>query len=317
MKMLLKKLTFAFIGLAAFVGTVLGNPPMTQAPMMLRTTGGCDLTPILLTTTGTSGTSQWTNSTGCTSFKIEVIAPGGSGGVRLNAEPRATGGAGGGYCRKNTVTLSGTGPWNYNIGAGGAGHTSSNLAGSQGQADTWFCNVVAPVVPTCSTILGSAVVVGAKFGFGGSVGTTAGNVSGASGGSAGSGIGDSCLSGGGSGGITGGSPNATGGGGAGGSTGSGTTSAATSSSNVSTAGGAGGTVSGGAGGASSGGAGSNGTLFDGTHGAGGGGGGNAVFGGTSGTPGNCGAGAGGAASTAGNPTTPAGADGCILITPLS
>lgn len=307
----MRRLAAVFTFLAIAVSVALSQSLPFPGPGA-AVSGGCVTTPILLTTTGTGGTSQWTNSTGCTNFKIEVIGAGASGSVVSAAGAVAVGGAAGGYCRKNTVVLSGTGPWNYNIGAGG-GSRSGTQNGSSAFANTWFCN--ASVSTNCTTIIASAVVVGARGATGSTQGTApqvAGN-----GGLASSGIGDVCFSGGNSGGIASGTIIATGGGGAGGSTADGAASPANTTSSTSSAGGAGGTVSGGAAGALGGGNGGNGTLFDATHGAGGGGGGTVTVGGTSGAPGNCGAGSGGAAAASGTATTPAGANGCILITPLS
>src|SRR6185437_10790306 len=57
--------------------------------------------------------------------------------VRTGARRNTGGGGGGGYCSQ-TVTLVGAGPWNHNIGAGGASvvrSTSGATVGNAGVAD--------------------------------------------------------------------------------------------------------------------------------------------------------------------------------------
>ena len=144
------------------------GPIPGMGPMLFQShAAGCTTTPIPLTTTGTGGTSQLTNTTGCTNFKIEVLGPGGSGGGSGAASSNGNncGGGGGGYSVKNTTALSGAGPWNYNIGAGGAAVSvgSADTNGNPGAADTWFCNATT----NCASIAGTAVVAGAKLGAAG------------------------------------------------------------------------------------------------------------------------------------------------------
>jgi hypothetical protein len=229
---------------------------------------------------------------------IEVIGGGGGGGAN-----RGGGGGGGGYSAVSNIALPGGTTVGISVGAGGG----TTIAGG----DTYLCNSASD----CASIGGSAVVVGAKGGTGGTEGSFS---SGGVGGSADSGIGTTKYSGGSGAGNIGGNnggggggaagPNGNGGGGssglssggAGGGNGGGSSaSGAVGGNNYlgvgggSTSGAAGTAGGGGAGGGNSGGAGGAGQEWDSTHGSGGGGGGTGNGFGTGGNGGLYGGGGGG------------------------
>ncbi len=126
----------------------------------------------IILTSGTSWTvpSDWNNA----SNTIEVI--GGGGGAAHG------GGSGGAYAKSSNVALTPDSTITYAIGAAGASSTSSPTAGG----DTYFCDSTS----NCGSIVGSAVVAGAKGGGAASGGT------GGTGGSAASSVGDVTYDGG-------------------------------------------------------------------------------------------------------------------------
>lgn len=246
----------------------------------------------------TSGTS-WTVPTtwNSASNTIEVIGGGGGGSTGFTGSTGASaqggaGGGGGAYTKITNATLTPGASVTIAIGTGGGTAT----AGS----DTYICNSAS----NCASILGSAVIAGAKGGGGGS-GLTAGAGGAAASGIPASGTGVTKFSGG-TGGVPG-SSNGNGGSGGGGGGGAAGLNAAgnngvdgvSGAGNDGGNGGAGGQGdgtfggTGGAGGLANSGVGGNGgsgTEYDPTHGSGGGSG-----GGAGGARGGSGGGAGGTA----------------------
>ena len=228
---------------------------------------------------------------------IEMIGGGGGGqtGATTTANAGGGGGGGGAYSKSTNVSLPPGGTITIAVGAAGAGDGVYGTAGTDG-GDSYVCNSTS----NCSSISGSAVVVGAK---GGAQGTNPGsgtaNGGGGSGGSSTSGVGSTKYSGGnggnrnvggGGGGGGAGGPNGNGGNGGQGGTsspypggGGGGAGGGSNGSNGTTDGGAGGNGFGGTGGGAGGTGGGNGTAGTaGTGGGGGGGDGNASVGAGSG-----------------------------------
>jgi|GEM_PF-3785517 len=161
-----------------------------------------------LTTTGAqtwSVPSDWNDNNNT----IEVIGGGGGGG-NAPSNAGAGGGGGGAYTKVTNVNLPEGQNVAYYVGAGGSGGTSPGGTGG----DTYLCNSTA----NCSSIDGSAVVIGAKGGAGGQ--TSSGVATGGAGGAAASckGVGSTvvCKSGGNGGNGNGAGDTGGGGGGAGG-----------------------------------------------------------------------------------------------------
>ena len=131
---------------------------------------------VVYLTSGSSWTvpSNWSSSNNT----IEVIG-GGGGGASFNVTDAGWGGGGGGaYSKATNVTLTPGASVIYAVGTGGGA--------TVGGGDTYFCNSSS----NCSSIGGSAVVVGAKGGSGSSSQT------GGSGGASGGGVGSTKYSGG-------------------------------------------------------------------------------------------------------------------------
>lgn len=281
-------------------------------------------------TSGTSWTvpTTWNNA----SNTIEVIGAGGGGSTGLTGSTGASaqggaGGGGGAYTKITNATLTPGGSVTIAVGSGGGTATAGG--------DTYICNSTS----NCASILGTAVIAGAKGG-GGASGITAGTGGAASSGVPASGTGVTKFNGG-----TGGSPgpsNGNGGSGGGGGGGAAGLNAAgnagadgvSGSGNDGGNGGGGGQGNGtfgGAGGSGGlansggGGIGGNGTEYDSTHGSGGGSGGGAggarsgTGGGGGGTAGlyGSGGGAGGGGgrgnATAATPGTGAAGRGGMII----
>ncbi len=247
-------------------------------------------------TSGTSWTvpQDWNNA----SNTVEVIGGGGGGGTGATNNYGA-GGAGGGYSMATNTPLTAGASVAYSVGTGGAGSAADNTAGTAG-SDTYFCNSSS----NCASILGSAVVSGAKGGGGGGAGAGAGGT----GGAAASGVGGINKTSGGNGGTRTSAANGGGGGGAGGPYGSGIASVATSGD-----GGNGGGGSGGSGTVDGGGAGGAGSEWDSTHGSGGGGGAATQTTEAGGTGGTYGAGGGGGYTSASGTNGGDGYQGLIII----
>lgn len=226
---------------------------------------------------------------------IEVIGGGGSGQVGATSTTNGAGGGGGGgaYSKVSNVGLPPGQTVTYSIGAGGPYEGTPWAEEGTDGGDTYFCNSSS----NCSSIAGSAVIVGAK---GGAKGTDPGsgtaNGGGGTGGSSASGVGSTKYSGG-----NGGNRNiggGGGGGGAGGPNGAGGNGGQGGGTSPYTGGGGGGASGGsnGSNGGTDGGSGGNG--FGGSGGGAGGTGGAAGSGGSSG--GGGGGGDGNAATSAGN-----------------
>lgn len=229
---------------------------------------------------------DWTS----TNNTIEVIGGGGGAGGGFTDLSGSGGGAGGGggggaYSKASNVTLAPGDTVTISVGSAGTG----GIDGVNGVVggDTYLCNSTT----SCTSISGSAVVVGAKGGgFGGAGASTAGGAGG-TGGLAASGVG-SLKNNGGSGGAPSGPASAagSGGGGGGGAAGSsavGNNGAANTTTTAGT-GGRGDGVAGGTGGTGNGGAGNIGTEYDSSHGSGGGAAGGNGIGNGSGSPGGVG-----------------------------
>lgn len=154
------------------------------------TTADCITTTYSQVITLTSGTS-WTVPSNWNSHcnTVEVIGGGGGGGA-------PGGGGGGAYSLASNITLTSGAATMYAIGSGGGASATGG--------DTYFCTASS----NCTSIGGSAVVVGAKGGSGGSG-------AGGSGGTTGSGVGTTKRTGG-----AGGSGSGCSGGGGGGAAGS-------------------------------------------------------------------------------------------------
>lgn len=259
-------------------------PPTTPTPKRIFLTSGSSW----------NVPSDWNSS----SNTIEVIGGGGQA-----AQYGRGGGGGGAYSKITNISLTAGNPVTYQIGAGGTG--GSATAGGTG-GDTWLCNSSSK----CASIADAAIVVGAKGGAGG-----LSNVD-AAGGAAGSGVGTTKYSGG-----SGLATNAHAGGGGGGAAGpngngnNGASGTGLSGTGTAGAGGSGGAGLGGRGGTAGnpdGDSGGKGTEWDGTHGSGGGGGGGVYpLDGIGGMAGNYG---GGSGSPGIDASSPAGAQGIIVIT---
>lgn len=241
--------------------------------------------------------SDWNNSNN----KLETLGAGSSGGADSTGV-HATGGAGGAYNTISNFTFAtpGTTTATYQIGSGGAARVGNGNGNAGG--DSWFNGAT----------LGGASV-GSKAGAAGV--KAGGSQNGGAGGSAAGGVG-SGFDGGRGGNLTGASGNGgSGAGGAAGSFGAGGAGADSSSTglSVTTAGGQGDNTHGGAGGAASGANGGAGTEWDASHGSGGGGGGFAGSGVQSAGAGGL-YGGGSAGIVADTPTSPAAAQGIIVVT---
>lgn len=257
---------------AIMTATVFLFPKETEAVNVFLTSG-----------TSYSVPSDWNNSDN----SIEVIGGGGGGGGNTNGDG---GGGGGAYSRSLNLALTPGSTVTYAVGAGGSAGSVGNDGGAGG--DTYFCNSTS----NCSSISGSAVIIGAKGGGGGGSAGVGG-----SGGASGSGVGSTKYSGG-----NGGSGNTTDVFGGGGGGAAGPNSNGNSGSITAVGGDAGGVNPGQGGSAQS--AGGDGTAF-GSRGAGGGGGGGTGTG-TGGQGGlHGGGGGGGAQNFAGG----AGRDGLVYL----
>ncbi len=244
-----------------FFGSFFATPKKAEAAATL-----------IFLVSGTSWTvpSDW-NSANNT---IEVIGGGAGGSGAYAGIGSGSGGGGGGYSKSVNVTLTPGATSTIAIGTGGG----QAAAGG----DTFFCNSTT----NCASILGTAVVVGAK---GGASGLAGGGGAGGSGGQAASGIGSTKFTGGSGG--SGSTNNSAGGGGGGGAAGlngvgknggagyagqnfgaaggGGANNGTSGSDPLSSAGAVGGNGNGGSGGGAGGGVDANGT--NGTNGGGGGG----------------------------------------------
>ena len=127
----MKKYIVAFLicisSLAAYA-----NMPGTFNSLLNSRTNTCNTTRLFLTT----GTTSWTNNTGCTLFTIETLGAGGSGNATGTASNRASGG-GGAYSYSTNVFVGDGNTVTVSIGAGGAGVPTTTLNGNTG-GDTWF-----------------------------------------------------------------------------------------------------------------------------------------------------------------------------------
>lgn len=263
----------------------------------------CNATPILLT----SGSGTWSNTTGCSNFKVEAIAGGASGGA-VDKVDYAGGAGGGAYSQTNSVSIGALAYYSVGATATAVSASSSQVNGNAGN-DTWLNN---------TTNAAPAAYVNGVLAKGGSTSAHGNTPTAAQGGQSGSGVGTLLYSGGNSGGSCSGGVGGGGAAGPHGVGGNGVCSATVPN------GGQGDNGFGGAAGlgstSSPAGNGGNGTEFDASHGSGGGGGSFASgsSAGTAGSGGNYGAG-GGSCTTGGNSacTSGAGIGGIIRITPLS
>lgn len=306
LKRIIVALALASLALVGPSRSQIGPPPLVAPlPKAICSIG----VQIFLTTTG--GTpSTWINTTFCNTFKVEVLSGGGGASTGIANVVFGAAACGGGYAKKNTLSVSPGASAGYSVGVAGT-HGASNTNGNPG-GDSWFCSSTG----SCASAAGAAVVAAAKGGPGGTVGT-----SGCPAPSTTGFVGDVANAGGGGGNTQGG------GGGAGGPNGAGNTGVTGAAGGVGGAGGSADAGSGGAGGSAgnttptAGGAGAAGTEFDASHGAGGGGGGGGSSGPTganSGAGGQYGGGGGGPGQ--GATTDGVGGDGfqgLIVLTPLS
>lgn len=150
-------------------------------------------TKTILLTSGTSWAvpADWNSSNN----SIETIGGGAAGGATVNVAGNnfisGPGGGGGAYSREVNVALTAGTNVKYAIGAGVAGSYSNTTLNGKVAGDTYFCNSTS----NCTSIAGTAVVVGAK---GGAVGEQLDTQNGAGGlgGSATAGVGSLKYSGG-------------------------------------------------------------------------------------------------------------------------
>lgn len=315
---MLKKFVFTLVGLVALAGTVLGNPPASQAPMMVG--GGaatCSTADVFLTT----GTTSWVVPSCWNTVDVECIGAGGSGSRHSNSGGNVTGGAGGAWAKATGVPVTPATSITVQIGAGGLSVTGTSVGPVNGNngVDTWF-NGASLAVASC----------GAKAGLAGKSASAGGAITGPLGGAEAScrgGVGGGTTnpgtsfarSGGAGGSVGSGHTNvSTGGGGAGGPNGNGTSAPTNSTPSSGSNGGGGDAGFGGTAGVAANPtslAGGNGTEYDTTHGSGGGSGAAITSGSpaTAGAGGNYGAGGAAAFTTLGGGTSTSGAGSPGLI----
>lgn len=114
--------------------------------------------------------SDWDN----TKNSVEVLGGGGGGSGNASGIYGGAGGGGGGYSKVSNITLTPNSTVSYAVGVGGsAGAVNAN--GGKG-GDTYFCNSSS----NCGSLTGSAVVVGAQGGAGGSYSSASGGAGGVS-----------------------------------------------------------------------------------------------------------------------------------------